>query len=94
MNQLNQLQEDEIKEFYDMADTGIYSQRELADWFGISVSHVHWYLYNREYTLRQYQERKRELIEQTKKGAPSKRNRARKLLNILEVCWANQNSGK
>ena len=94
MDKLNQLQEDEIQEFYDMADTGMYSQKELAEWFGIRVSYVHQYLYNRRYTLQQYQERKRELLEQAKKGAPSKRTRAHKLLNILEACWTNQNNGK
>lgn len=94
MDKFNQLQEDEIQEFYDMADTGEYTQQELADWFGISVRYVHQYLYNRIYTLSEYQERKKDLLRQIEKGAPSKRTRARKLLNILEVCWTNQNNGK
>ena len=76
--------EEDLQEFYDMVDTGRYTYKELASWFGINVSTVQKYLRKRTCTQEEYEERKAYLLAKRMRAAPASYRRYTKLLNLLE----------
>ena len=85
------ISKEDRQELYDMFDSGHYTMQEVADWLGINISTVKRYIHNRKYLTSEYEQRKKFLTDNIKKGSPAMRKRYAHLLNILEECWRKQN---